>query len=83
MDAKFRFCITFYARIQILRLVRPTKLFLWLYKITRFLKNYMDFPIREQLESGGNFFPKFIFIWRSHIKISENGNFQTAVEIVW
>ena len=23
------------------------------------------------------------FIWRSHIKISENGNFQTAVKIVW
>ena len=26
---------------------------------------------------------KFIFIWRSHIKISENSNFQTAVQIVW
>ena len=27
--------------------------------------------------------PKFIFIWRSHVKILENGNFQTAVKIVW
>ena len=26
--------------------------------------------------------PKFIFIWRSHIKISENDNFQTAMKIV-
>ena len=27
--------------------------------------------------------PKFIFIWRSHIKMSVNGNFQTAVKIIW
>ena len=46
--------------------------------ITRF---YMDFL--HENKSGGNFSPKFIFIWRSHIKISENGNFQTAVKIVW
>ena len=38
----------------------------------------MDFPYGNK--SGGNFSPKFIFIWRSHIKISENGNFQTAVK---
>ena len=49
-------------------------------KITRFFKNYMDFPYENK--SGGNFSRKFIFIWRSHIKISENGNFQTAVKIV-
>ena len=41
----------------------------------------MDFL--HENKSGGNFSPKFIFIWRSHIKISENGNFQTAVKIVW
>ena len=41
----------------------------------------MDFPFENK--SGGNFSPKFIFIWRSHIKISENCNFQTAVKIVW
>ena len=62
-------------------LLGPTKLFLWPFKITRFFKNYMDFSYEKR--SGGNFFPKFIFIWRSHIKISENGNFQTAVKIVW
>ena len=37
-------------------------------KITRFFKNYMDFPYENK--SGGNFSRKFIFIWRSHIKIS-------------
>ena len=41
----------------------------------------MDFPYENK--SGGNFSPKFIFIWRSHIKIRENSNFQTAVKIVW
>ena len=30
MEAKFGFCMKFYARIQIFRLVGPTKLFLWL-----------------------------------------------------
>ena len=54
---------------------------LWLFKITRFFENYMDFPYENK--SGGNFSPKFIFIWRSHIKILENSNFQTAVQIVW
>ena len=34
---------------------------------------------------GETFSNNFIFIWRSqsHIKISENGNFQTAANIVW
>ena len=50
-------------------------------KITRFFKNYMDF--QNENKSGGNFPPKFIFIWRNHVKISENGNFETAVKIVW
>ena len=81
MNAKFGFCIEFYARIPIFRLLAPTRLFSWLFKITRFLKNYMDFPYENK--SGGNFPPKFIFIWKSHIKISENGNFQTAAKIVW
>ena len=81
MDAKFGFCIKVYTRIQIFRLLGHTKLFLWLFKITRFFKNDMDF--RYENKSGGNFSPKFIFIWRSHIKISENGNFQTDVKIVW
>ena len=31
---------------------------------------------------GQTFSLKFIFIWRSHIKISESGNFQTAVKTV-
>ena len=53
MDAKFRFCITFYARIQSFKLLGPTKLFLWLFKITRFFKKYMDFPYEEK--SGKNF----------------------------
>ena len=48
--------------------------------ITRFFKNYMGFPYENK---SGETSPKFIFIWRSHIKISENFNFQTAVEIVW
>ena len=70
------------ARIQIFRLLGLTKLFLWLFKITRFFKNYMDFPYENK--PGENFFPQsFIFIWRSHLKISGNGNFQTAVKIVW
>ena len=54
MDAKFGFCIKFYAKIQIFRLLGPTKLFLWLFKITRFFKNYMDFP--QENKSGGNLF---------------------------
>ena len=33
MDAKFEFCIKFYARIQIFRLLGPTKFFLWPFKI--------------------------------------------------
>ena len=41
----------------------------------------MDFPYQNK--SGETFPPKFIFIWRSHIKILENSNFQTAVKIVW
>ena len=44
----------------------------------------MDFPYENK--SGGNFFPPSSFLsarWGSHIKISENGNFQTAVKIVW
>ena len=81
MDAKFGFSIKFYARIQIFRLLGPTKLFSWPFKITRFFKNYMEFPYENK--SGENFSPKFIFIWRSHTKISENGNFQTAVKIDW
>ena len=70
IDAKFGliFCIKFYARIQTFRLLGPPKLFLWLFKIARFFKNY-------------------IYVWtfhiKSHIKISENRNFQTAVKIVW
>ena len=76
MDAKFGFSIKFYARIQIFRLLGPIKLFLWLFKITRFFKNYMVFPYEN------NFSPKFIFLWRSHIKISENGSLQTAVKVV-
>ena len=81
MDAKFGFCIKFYARIQIFRLLGPPKLFLWPFKTNRFVKNYVDFP--HENKSGGNISPKFIFIWRSHIKILENSNFQTAVKIVW
>ena len=59
MDAKFEFCITCYSRIQIFRLSGPPKLFLWLFKITRFFKDYMDF--RYENESGGNFFPQVHF----------------------
>ena len=59
MDAKFEFCIKFYARIQIFRLLGPIKLFLWLFRITRFFKNYMDFPYENK--SGGNFFPQVHF----------------------
>ena len=59
MDAKFGFCIKFYARIQIFRLLGPTELLLWLFKINTFFKNYMDFPYKNK--SGGNFFPQVHF----------------------
>ena len=81
MDAKFGFCIKFYARIQIFRLLGPPKLFSWLIKITRFFKNYMDFPYENK--SGGTLFPQVHFYMEKPYKISENGNFQTAVKIVW
>ena len=81
MDAKFGFCIKFYTRMQIVRLLGRIRLFLWPFKNCQIFKNYMDFPYENK--SGGNFFPKFIFVWRSHVKISENGNFQTVVNMVW
>ena len=54
MDAKFGFCIKLYARIQILRSLGPPKLFLWLFKITRFFKNY---GLPYENKSEGNFPP--------------------------
>ena len=60
IDTKFEFCIKFYARINF-RLLGPTKLFLWLFIITRFFKNYMDFPYENK--SGGNFPPSsFLYL---------------------
>ena len=59
IDTKFGFCIKFYARIQIFRLLGPTKLLLWLFKITRFFKSYMDFPYKTNL--GETFFPQVHF----------------------
>ena len=42
----------------------------------------MDFPYENK--SRGNFFPPSSFlIGEAIIKISEKGNFQTAVKIVW
>ena len=81
MDAKFGFCIKFYARIQFFCLLGHTKLFLWLFKIPDFSRIIWTFHMKTNL--GETFSPKFIFMWRSHIKISENGNFQRAVKIVW
>ena len=81
MDAKLGFFIKFYARIRFLGNKDLPNFFYGHLKITRFFKNYMDFPYENK--SGRNFSPKFIFIWRSHVKILENGNFQTAVKIIW
>ena len=60
MDAKFGFRIKFYARIQIFRLLGPPELFLWLFKINRFFKNYMEFPYENK--SVGNF-PRSSFLY--------------------
>ena len=53
MNVKFGFYIKFHARIQIFRLLGHTKLYLWVFKITRFFKRYMDFPYENK--PGENF----------------------------
>ena len=61
MDVKFGFHIKFYDRIQIFRLLGPTKLFLWPFKNRQIFQELMDFPYENK--SGGKNFPPSSFLY--------------------